>query len=127
MTEPLRLFLVEDDDDTALVIRKFLEPLGLRTGGSMVCSAPWNESAAAGVVGRAETVTHPITEGERIVSSDALRGFALLGILYMNIQAFSMVSPAYVPVFLIWAFQLVLSPFWLRYLLLARSNGCGAR
>jgi PAS domain S-box-containing protein len=28
MTEPLRLFLVEDDDDTALVIRKFLERAG---------------------------------------------------------------------------------------------------
>jgi uncharacterized protein len=61
----------------------------------MVSSTPWNESAAAGVVARAETVPHPITEGERIVSIDALRGFALLGILYMNIQAFSMVSAAY--------------------------------
>jgi uncharacterized protein len=51
---------------------------------------------AAGVVGpRAETAPQPVAEKERIVSIDALRGFALLGILYMNIQAFSMVSAAY--------------------------------
>lgn len=31
----------------------------------------------------------------RCCGFDALRGFALLGILYMNIQAFSMVSAAY--------------------------------
>jgi uncharacterized protein len=32
---------------------------------------------------------------QHIVSIDVLRGFALLGILAMNIQAFSMVSAAY--------------------------------
>jgi uncharacterized protein len=37
----------------------------------------------------------PVTEKERIVSIDVLRGFALLGILPMNIQYFSMVSAAY--------------------------------
>jgi len=37
----------------------------------------------------------PIGEKERIVSIDVLRGFALLGILPMNIQYFSMISTAY--------------------------------
>ena len=37
----------------------------------------------------------PITEKERIVSIDVLRGFALLGILPMNIQYFSMIAAAY--------------------------------
>jgi uncharacterized protein len=34
------------------------------------------------------------TESERIVSLDVLRGFAVLGILLMNIQGFSMISAA---------------------------------
>jgi len=37
----------------------------------------------------------PVAEKERIVSIDVLRGFALLGILPMNIQYFSMISAAY--------------------------------
>ena len=37
----------------------------------------------------------PVAEKERIVSLDVLRGFALLGILPMNIQYFSMISAAY--------------------------------
>ena len=37
----------------------------------------------------------PVIEGQRIDSLDVLRGFALLGILAMNIQAFSMISAAY--------------------------------
>ena len=37
----------------------------------------------------------PVTEKERIVSIDVLRGFALLGILFMNVQSFSMISAAY--------------------------------
>lgn len=37
----------------------------------------------------------PVTARERIVSLDLLRGVALLGILPMNIQAFSMISAAY--------------------------------
>ena len=37
----------------------------------------------------------PVAEKERIVSIDVLRGFALLGILPMNIQYFSMISTAY--------------------------------
>ena len=62
----------------------------------MATSTPWNQSAAVSVAGpRAETAPQPVAEKERIVSIDALRGFALLGILYMNIQAFSMVSAAY--------------------------------
>jgi uncharacterized protein len=37
----------------------------------------------------------PVAGSERIESIDVLRGFALLGILVMNIQAFSMISAAY--------------------------------
>jgi uncharacterized protein len=37
----------------------------------------------------------PVAEAERIDSLDVLRGFALLGILVMNIQAFSMIEAAY--------------------------------
>lgn len=46
-------------------------------------------------ISRSPAVAQPVTEKERIVSIDVLRGFALLGILAMNIQAFSMVSAAY--------------------------------
>ena len=38
---------------------------------------------------------HPIQPKERIIALDFLRGFALLGILLMNIQSFAMPSPAY--------------------------------
>ncbi len=37
----------------------------------------------------------PTTQAERIVSMDVLRGFAVLGILVMNIQSFAMIGPAY--------------------------------
>ncbi len=37
----------------------------------------------------------PITNAERIVSIDVLRGFVVLGILVMNIQSFSMIGMAY--------------------------------
>src|SRR6202451_4527412 len=40
-------------------------------------------------------IPQPVGEKERIVSIDVLRGFALLGILPMNIQYFSMISAAY--------------------------------
>lgn len=38
---------------------------------------------------------HPTEKKQRIVSLDILRGFAILGILIMNIQSFSMPSAAY--------------------------------
>ncbi|MFQ5741628.1 MAG: DUF418 domain-containing protein [Acidobacteriota bacterium] len=38
----------------------------------------------------------PVAEAERIAALDVLRGFALLGILVMNIQAFSMIMAAYI-------------------------------
>ena len=44
---------------------------------------------------RPEAAAEPVTEKDRIVSMDVLRGFALLGILPMNIQYFSMISAAY--------------------------------
>ncbi len=37
----------------------------------------------------------PIAPGQRIISIDVLRGFAVLGILIMNIQVFSMIFSAY--------------------------------
>ncbi len=37
----------------------------------------------------------PVKKSERIVSLDILRGFAVLGILVMNIQSFSMPDPTY--------------------------------
>ncbi len=37
----------------------------------------------------------PVRQSERIASLDVLRGFALLGILVMNIQSFAMVAVAY--------------------------------
>lgn len=37
----------------------------------------------------------PVPESQRIVSLDILRGFAVLGILVMNIQSFSMIGAAY--------------------------------
>jgi uncharacterized protein len=40
-------------------------------------------------------MARPVAEKERIVSIDVLRGFALLGILPMNIQYFSMIAAAY--------------------------------
>ncbi len=40
-------------------------------------------------------VLRPVPATDRIVSIDVLRGFALLGILVMNIQAFSMIAAAY--------------------------------
>ena len=38
----------------------------------------------------------PISPQERIISLDVLRGFAVLGILVMNIQSFSMIQAAYI-------------------------------
>ncbi len=37
----------------------------------------------------------PVQVSERILSLDVLRGFAILGILIMNIQSFSMIGGAY--------------------------------
>ena len=42
-----------------------------------------------------ETLPGPVTQAERIASLDVLRGFAVLGILVMNIQSFSMIGAAY--------------------------------
>ena len=42
-----------------------------------------------------DTTLTPATPGKRILSIDVLRGFAVLGILIMNIQSFSMIFEAY--------------------------------
>ena len=44
----------------------------------------------------AGSLTQPVAPGERIISLDVLRGFAVLGILIMNIQSFSMIQAAYI-------------------------------
>jgi uncharacterized protein len=44
----------------------------------------------------ARGVGGPVSEPERIGSLDVLRGFAVLGILGMNIQSFAMIGKAYV-------------------------------
>jgi uncharacterized protein len=63
---------------------------------SMVSAANLNDALLTGAAeSHAQFVAQPVGEKERIVSIDVLRGFALLGILAMNIQAFSMVSAAY--------------------------------
>lgn len=41
-------------------------------------------------------ISGPAAPSERIVAIDALRGFAVLGILIMNIQSFSMIGAAYI-------------------------------
>jgi uncharacterized protein len=58
-------------------------------------STPNAALACAEAKSIAQPVAEPVTEKERIVSIDVLRGFALLGILPMNIQYFSMISAAY--------------------------------
>jgi len=42
-----------------------------------------------------DTTNHPVLKKDRIIALDILRGFAILGILIMNIQSFSMPSTAY--------------------------------
>ena len=44
---------------------------------------------------RLDRETAPVKEAQRIAPLDVLRGFALLGILVMNIQMFSMIDAAY--------------------------------
>src|SRR3989442_233127 len=44
---------------------------------------------------RGRELRGPVAETERIVAMDVLRGFALLGILVMNIQSFAMVGAVY--------------------------------
>ena len=41
------------------------------------------------------TSTVPVSKSNRIISLDGMRGFAVLGILVMNIQSFAMISVAY--------------------------------
>lgn len=59
----------------------------------------------------AEPIAGPVAEAKRILAIDALRGFAILGILAMNIQYFSQVSAAYLNPIL--TGPLTRSDFWL--------------
>jgi uncharacterized protein len=52
-------------------------------------------SSAVALHTRDAQASQPVGESQRIVTIDVLRGFALLGILPMNIQYFSMISAAY--------------------------------
>ena len=54
------------------------------------------EAATAATINLPSGSAAPIAARERIASLDVLRGVVLLGILPMNIQAFSMISAAYV-------------------------------
>ncbi len=47
-------------------------------------------------MGEPEVTSTPTAASERIVAIDALRGFAVLGILIMNVQSFSMITAAYI-------------------------------
>jgi uncharacterized protein len=51
--------------------------------------------ASPGVLSSAADISRPVAEAERITALDALRGFALLGILLMNIVAMGMYGAAY--------------------------------
>lgn len=61
----------------------------------MTEAAILKDSLPDSTTGYAELGPQPVAEKERIVSIDVLRGFALLGILPMNIQYFSMIGAAY--------------------------------
>ena len=43
-----------------------------------------------------KAIVSPVSLSDRIISLDVLRGFAVLGILIMNVQSFSMISAAYI-------------------------------
>ena len=51
-----------------------------------------NQTAQASEAG---ALAAPVSQTERIASLDVLRGFALLGILVVNMQGFAMISAAY--------------------------------
>jgi uncharacterized protein len=54
-----------------------------------------NDALLGGATASEAQIAQPVRDRERIVSIDVLRGFALLGILLMNIQSFSMIDAAY--------------------------------
>jgi uncharacterized protein len=45
---------------------------------------------------KAATPQTPTAPSERIIAMDALRGFAVLGVLIMNIQSYSWIEAAYI-------------------------------
>ena len=45
---------------------------------------------------RGDVIAGPVAESQRIESLDVLRGVAVLGILVMNVQSFSMIGSAYI-------------------------------
>jgi len=62
-------------------------------GSSTLVAAPPSSSTAADLAG--PPILGPVQIGERIFALDAIRGFALLGILLMNICDFGLAYPAY--------------------------------
>ena len=81
----------------ALALDGILQALAhtTRTANSMNETALATNHSSRSNTERVPLGPQPVAEKERIVSLDVLRGFALLGVLPMNIQYFSMISPAY--------------------------------
>ena len=71
-----------------------LEPTVLDTEPAVTDGAAPAAAGDAAVVAVQPRVA-PVSEAERLLAVDALRGFALLGILAMNIMAFAWPEPAY--------------------------------
>lgn len=66
-----------------------------RTANSMNGTAFLTSPSSPSKIEHSPQAPQPVAEKERIITLDVLRGFALLGILPMNIQYFSMISAAY--------------------------------
>lgn len=71
------------------------EPTVLDTESGSKCWAPPGASMELDNSVGAKTRVEPVSAGERFYAIDVLRGFALLGILAMNIVAFGWPWPAY--------------------------------
>ena len=69
------------------------EPDSAQAAGTQSGRLAVDEEGAGSASGRPRAL--PVAESERLFAVDALRGFALLGILAMNIVGFAWPGPAY--------------------------------